>query len=100
MAAEATGGCDSRLSYTPNLGASLAWAFAFQKTRPSPGPGSRAPDLVQLLLGHVRLPFGAQGPEGALNLLTGLDVLSLTADHEGHVFLQGDMAIPRAGGKV
>ena len=56
--------------------------------------------LVQLLLGHLRLPFGAQGPEGALNLLAGLDVLGLTADHKGHVLLQGDVAVPGVGGKM
>lgn len=68
---------------------------------PRAGAGAeRGPDLVQLLLGHVRLSLGAQGPEGALNLLTGLDVLRLTADHESHVFLQGDMAVPGGGGQV
>ena len=50
--------------------------------------------LVQLLLGHIRLPFGAQDPEGALSLLAGLDVLGLMADHKGHVLLQGDVAVP------
>ena len=41
-----------------------------------------------------------QGPEGTLNLLAGLDVLGLAADHKGHVLLQGDMAVPGVVGKV
>ena len=48
---------------------------------------------VELLLGHVVPLLGGDGPEGVLNLLAGLDVLRLLADHEGHVLLQGDEAI-------
>lgn len=68
-----------------------------QRKSPPPGQGSRAPDLVQLLLGHVGLSLGAQGPEGALDLLAGFDILGFTADHEGHVLLQGDVAVPGEG---
>lgn len=50
--------------------------------------------LVELLLGNVGLGIDAEGSEGALNLLAGLDILCLAADHEGHVLLQGHIAIP------
>lgn len=68
-----------------------------QRKPPPPGQGGRAPDLVQLLLGHIGLSLGAQGPEGALDLLAGFDILGFTADHEGHVLLQGDVAVPGEG---
>lgn len=50
--------------------------------------------LVELLLGHVGLPLGAEGTESALDLLTGFHVLCFPADHESHVLLQRDMSIP------
>lgn len=71
-------------------------SFTFQRNL-NPPPQGRGQDLVQLLLGHVRLSLRAQGPEGALDLLAGLDVLRFTADHESHVLLQGDVAVPREG---
>ena len=48
---------------------------------------------VELLLGDVVPLLGGDCPEGVLDLLAGLDVLRLLADHEGHVLLQGDAPI-------
>ena len=48
---------------------------------------------VELLLGDVVPLLGGDGPEGVLDLLAGLDVLRLLADHEGHVLLQGDASV-------
>ena len=42
---------------------------------------------VELLLCDIVPLLGGDGTEGVLNLLTGLDVLRLLADHEGHVLL-------------
>lgn len=44
-------------------------------------------DLVELFFGDIGLVLSAEGPEGALDLLTGFYVFCLTADHEGHVLL-------------
>lgn len=51
-------------------------------------------DLVELLFSDVGFVFSAEGSEGALDLLTRLDVLSFTADHECHVLLQRHISIP------
>lgn len=77
---------------------SAAFGFIFERNvNPRPGQREQRPDLVQLLLGHVGLALGAQGPEGALDLLAGLDILRFSADHESHVLLQGDVPVPGEG---
>lgn len=55
---------------------------------------ANASDLVELFFCYIWFVLGAQSSEGALDLLTGLDILCLTADHESHVFLQRHIAIP------
>ena len=44
--------------------------------------------LVEFFFGDVGLGLCAEGAEGALDLLAGLHVLRLAADHESHVLLQ------------
>lgn len=50
--------------------------------------------LVELLLGDVWFVLSTERTESTLDLLTRLDVLCLAADHEGHILLQGNVAIP------
>lgn len=53
-----------------------------------------ATHLVQLLFRDVGFVLRAESAERALDLLAGLHVLRLAADHEGHVLLQGHVSIP------
>lgn len=58
------------------------------------GPVGVGKYLVEFLLGDVGFVLCAEGTEGTLNLLTGLHVFCLTADHERHVLLQRHVPIP------
>ena len=49
---------------------------------------------IELGRGDIRFFRGGEGSEGGLHLLGWLHVLSLSTDHECHVFLQRNKAIP------